>query len=320
MQTSVNDQAKVSINRISILIPVFRSAESLPILVERLIAVMNDMKRDYEIIMVDDHSPDNSWDVLKSLKKQHHDHIKTIRLRANSGQHNAILCGFSQVTGDIVITMDDDLQNPPEEIPNLVKAIDMGYDLAIGEYDSKKHSGIRNSMGWLIDTLQRWMFKLPHNFQLTSFRAIKRSVVDLVNQMGGTFPYITCMLFSNASSYVNVPVRHEPRQYGHSNYDIKRSLLLATNILISYSPYPLYLVAFLCAIAFMFCVVFALITFLKVHRYGTSVPGWASTVLIVTGFNAITLLALLIALIYIVRINQQLTRTRIGYAISEMHE
>jgi polyisoprenyl-phosphate glycosyltransferase len=172
----------------------------------------------------------------------------------------------------------------------------------------------------MIDTLQRWMFKLPGDFQLTSFRAIKRPVVDLVCQLGGTFPYITCMLFSNAASYVSVPVRHEPRQYGPSNYTIKRSLSLAANLLISYSPYPLYLVGFLCAIAFLFCATFGMMTLLNVLLYGTSVPGWASTVLIITGFNAITLLALLIVMIYIVRINQQLTRTRIGYAISEIYE
>jgi|WetSurMetagenome_2_1015567.scaffolds.fasta_scaffold00781_4 polyisoprenyl-phosphate glycosyltransferase len=306
--------------KISIVIPVYRSAESLPILVQRIISVMTDTEREYEVILVDDFSPDNSWEVLKSLKHQYRNHLIIIRLCTNSGQHNAILCGFSQVTGDIVITMDDDLQNPPEEIPNLVKAVDTGYDLVIGEYDSKKHGGMRNSMGGMIDTLQRWMFKLPSNFQLTSFRAIKRSVVDLVRQMGGTFPYITCMLFSNAASYVNVLVRHEPRRFGHSNYNIKRSLLLAANLLISYSPYPIYLVGFLCALAFLFCAMFGIITLLEVLLHGTSVPGWASTVLIVTGFNAITLLALLIALIYIVRINQQITRTRIGYAISEMYE
>ncbi|MCC6742586.1 MAG: glycosyltransferase, partial [Acidobacteria bacterium] len=109
---------------VSIVIPVYRSEQSLTPLVERILEVFRDRSEQPEIVLVDDVSPDKSWDVLLSLKSAHPAELKIARLLRNSGQHNAILCGFSLVTGDIVVTMDDDLQNPPEEIPKLIDAVE----------------------------------------------------------------------------------------------------------------------------------------------------------------------------------------------------
>lgn len=306
--------------RISIVIPVYRSAQTLPELIDRLYKALESAYPSFEIILVDDCSPDDSWDILKSLKTQYGKPLKIVHLLFNRGQHNAILCGFSRVTGDVVVTMDDDLQNPPEEIPKLIEAIEKGFDLAIGAYDSKKHSRFRNILGYAVDTVQRRIFGLPRDFQLTSFRAASRQVVDQVNHMGGAFPYITCMLFSNAATYTNVSVKHHPRQYGTSSYNIKKGLRLLANLLLSYSNYPLYAVGTLCVGAFLFCTVFAGRTLYDLAAYGKSVPGWASTILILTGFSALILFSLLIVLLYIVRINQQLTRTRVNYAIGDMYE
>jgi len=170
--------------KISVVIPVFKSERSLPVLVPRLIAALKEMRRDFEIILVDDCSPDLTWQRLKQLRGEHGSALRLAKLLKNSGQHNAILCGLSLVTGEVVVTMDDDLQNPPEEVPKLVEAIDRGFDLAVGAYDSKKHSGPRNAGGRFIDWLQRRIFGLPRDFQLTSFRAFRRVVADNVCQMG----------------------------------------------------------------------------------------------------------------------------------------
>lgn len=107
--------------KISVVIPVYRSEISLEILAERLMSVFKRMGRNHEIIFIDDCSPDNSWRVLKRIKEIYKNKVKIVRLLVNGGQHNAILCGFSLVTGDVIVTMDDDLQNPPEEIPKLVE-------------------------------------------------------------------------------------------------------------------------------------------------------------------------------------------------------
>jgi glycosyltransferase involved in cell wall biosynthesis len=307
-------------DKISIVIPVYRSEESLAILTERLHLVLKSISAEYEIIFIDDCSPDNSWEILKVLKENHRKTVKIARLLVNSGQHNAILCGLQLSTGNIVITMDDDLQNPPEEIPKLIEPIYRGYDLVIAAYASKKHSSFRNNSGQLIDWILRKIFSLPKDFQLTSFRATNRFVVDNVCQMGGVFPYITAMMFSSSARHINVLVEHHPRTFGSSNYNLKRSLSLAANLIFSYSPFPLYTIILFCFLSFLCSMVFSLLIIFRTLVYGTSYPGWASTVIIVSFFNGIIMLCLVIFGIYLSRISQQMTRIRVPYTISELHE
>ena len=314
---SDSQEAGVNADVISVVIPAYKARDSLPLLIRKLDAVLNRTGQRFEIIVVDDSSPDDTWECLKMLKHIH-PQLKIIRLLRNSGQHNALLCGFSLAKGSIVITMDDDLQNPPEEVPKLIAAIQKGYDLAIGAYDSKQHSASRNAAGKLIDAVQRRIFHLPSDFQLTSFRGVRKVVVDNVLTMGGVFPYITSMLLSHTSRCVNVPVHHEPRPFGSSNYNLKRSILLAFNLLLSYSPYPLYLVATLCFGAFSVSIGFSAGALFK-GVIGSTMPGWASTVIAISFFNAWILLALMIHGLYLSRMNQQITRSRVGFTIGELH-
>lgn len=311
---------KIYSDKISIVIPVYNSAESLPILTDRLQKALTEMGRKFEVVFVDDRSRDNSWQVVKGLRDRYGTFIKIARLLVNSGQHNAILCGMYLATGDIVITIDDDLQNPPEEIPKLISAIDQGYDLAIASYDEKKHSGFRNASGWFIDSVIRRIFNLPNTFQLTSFRAAKRVVVDNVCKMGGVFPYITAMMLANAANYTNVSVRHDARPFGSSNYSLRRSLSLAANLIFYYSSYPLYVIAALSFFFFLGTFIFGISLIIRTLVYGSAVPGWASTILAISFSNAFILLCLVIFGVYISRMSQQLTRTRLPYTVSELHE
>jgi polyisoprenyl-phosphate glycosyltransferase len=306
--------------KISIVVPVYRSEKSLPILVSRLAETLGHMGRSAEIVLVDDASPDNTWQVLKQLKKEYGSILKIARLLTNRGQHNSTLCGFSLAAGDIIVTMDDDLQNPPEEVPKLIEAVERGYDLVIASYETKRHNSVRNASGRAIDWVIRKIFKLPQVFQLTSFRAAKRIVIQNVLQMSGVFPYITCMLFSNASNYINVLTLHEPRPFGKSNYTLKRSLLLGANLIFSYSSYPLVLIGILCLLAFAVSILLGARAVYNTLAYGASVPGWASTVVIVSFFNALILLCLSIFGLYLLRINQLVTRSRVSYTISELYE
>jgi len=319
MPTSLSaaDRAKPYV---SVVIPVYRAAASLDELIERLLAVFKALPGGGEIVLVDDCSPDNSWEVLCRLKGQYPQHLRIARLQRNSGQHNAILCGMSLVRGEITVTMDDDLQNPPEEIPKLLTMIEQGYDLVIGAYEAKQHSAVRNAGGGLVDRVIRWMFSLPSDFQLTSFRAVRRHVVDNVRQMGGVFPYVTTMLFSHTARYANALVRHDPRKHGASNYDLSRSVRLAANLVISYSTLPVLLVGFMCLAAFAFSVAFGIWVMVHAMMEGTGVAGWASTIVILSFFNAITLMCMFIFALYLSRINQQLTRSRVSFTIAEMHD
>ena len=304
--------------KVSVVIPVYNSEQTLVSLTERLISTLQGIGREFEIIFVDDGSTDGSWERLRELRKRWEDCIRLVRLSINSGQHNAILCGFGLVKGDVVITMDDDLQHPPEEIPALLRAIDQGYDVAIGAYERKEHGAFRNLAGTMIDSLQRRIFDLPAKFQLTSFRAIRRTVVDEVTKMEGAFPYITSMILANATRYTNIPVRHEPRRYGESTYTFIRSLSLALNLIFHYSSYPLQLIAVLCALAFTVSLILGLAVVIQVALFGSSVPGWASTIVVVAFSSAMTQLGLLILAIYVSRLHRQLTRIRAGYKIAEI--
>lgn len=303
---------------VSVVIPVYRSGRSLPELIVRLSKILDSFGGTNEIILVDDSSPDDTWSVLQDLKAQRPSLLRIVRLARNSGQHNAILCGFSMARGDIVVTMDDDLQNPPEEIPNLLAPIRKGYDLAIGAYDSKKHSGVRNAGGGMIDALLRRMYALPPDFQLTSFRAIRNTVVRSVCGMGGSFPYVTAMLLANTSKCLNVPVRHDVRKYGNSNYNLRRSFRLAANLIFSYTSYPLYAIAAMSALAFLFAAVFGTFVLISAVLSGTSVAGWASTIVIISFFQGLLLFCMAILALYVSRINRQITRNRQTYAIGEI--
>jgi glycosyltransferase involved in cell wall biosynthesis len=312
--------SRQSASVVSVVIPVYKSSETLQELVQRLHKVFGSSDRPFELVLVDDASPDDTWSILIRLKLQYSKTLKIARLMKNSGQHSAILCGFSLAEGDVIVTMDDDLQNPPEEIPKLLGAIDAGYDLAIGAYESKQHSAMRNVSGGLIDRVLRSIFGLPRDFQLTSFRAARSCVVHSVKEMGGAYPYVTAMLLSQASRYTNVPLRHDPRKHGVSNYNLKRSASLAANLLLSYSAVPIWMVGSLCLSAFLFSIVFGGWVALQALVEGSSVQGWASTIVVLSFFNALVLLCLFVFSIYLSRMNQQLTRSKTRFTIAELRD
>lgn len=305
---------------ISVVIPVFNAEPSLEELVARLNATLQPTGRSYEIVMVDDASTDGSWSVLCRLKEQHPDRLRVARLMRNQGQHNAVLCGLSLASGAVVVTMDDDLQNPPEEALKLIDAIDAGYDLAIASYDTKEHSWSRNRAGAGIDRLLRRLFNLPRDFQLTSFRAVDRLVVDHVVEMGGVYPYVTCMLLSHSSRYTNVSVDHHPRRHGTSNYSVKRGALLAANLVFSYSTLPVSAVAVIAGLALVLAVGGGVAAAAVALFTETGVPGWASTLVVISMLNAAVLLCLLIFAVYLSRLSHQLGRGSVGFSIRELRE
>jgi len=315
----ISTVAPLKISIVSVIIPAYCSSKSLPELVSRVFNVLTNYGCTFEIIIVDDASPDDTWQVLKELKINY-PHLKILRLLKNAGQHNAILCGFSFVKGEVIITMDDDLQNPPEEIPKILDAILLGYDIAIGAYDIKQHSASRNLGGKLIDYIQKRIFHLPKDFHLTSFRGIRKVVVDNVLQMGGVYPYVTSMLLSHTKRYVNVPVHHAPRAFGKSQYKILGIVRLAFNLLFNYTYYPLYFIISLCIIALGTSFGLGVFVFWKGVINNGHVPGWASTLFTISFFSGLIILILVIHSIFLHRINQQITRSRLNFTISEMHE
>ncbi|MDF2531877.1 MAG: glycosyltransferase [Clostridia bacterium] len=221
-------------NSISVVIPVYNSASSLQELCSRLNALLAVMAKEYEIILVDDGSQDQSVQHIKEILAKYKE-IKLICLERNFGQQNAIMCGFRHAKGDYVITIDDDLQNPPEEIEMLMKEIEKDYDVVYGIPRVKQHSGTRNLGSLMANFLFDVVCGKPRGVRVSSFRVLKRHIVEAVIEEKSSFVYISAATLKYTKNIGNVIVQHEARKHGSSNYNILKLLKLFYNIYINYS-------------------------------------------------------------------------------------
>ena len=219
---------------ISVVVPVYNSASSIRELCARLKVILNVLAEKYEIILVDDGSKDNS---VKQIKEAFADDIaiKLISLEDNFGQQSAIMCGLRHAKGDYIITIDDDLQNPPEEIEALMKEMEKGYDVVYGIPLVKKHSGTRNFGSSIANLLFDVVCSKPRNVRVSSFRVLKKSIVEAVIEEKSSFVYISAATLKHTKNIGNVIVLHEARKHGSSSYNILKLLKLFYNIYINYS-------------------------------------------------------------------------------------
>ncbi|MBW2411445.1 MAG: glycosyltransferase family 2 protein, partial [Deltaproteobacteria bacterium] len=222
---------------VSVVIPVYNSAETLHALNDRLVSVMEDLVGpQYEIIFVNDGSKDSSWDRLKQIASEN-EKIIAINLTRNFGQHNAIMCGFSQARGIYVVTIDDDLQIPPEEIPKIFEKIESGYDVVYGVYEQKQHTAFRNLSSKLVQYAYRRTFNL--NLAITSFRIIRREIVQFIRSYEKSFTYIDGLLAWFTQNIGNVTVKHQKRKVAKSGYSLTNLMMLALNMMTNFSIVPL---------------------------------------------------------------------------------
>ncbi len=201
----------------SIVIPVYNSQEVVSATVERTLKYFESCKRDCEIVLINDGSSDDSWRVIRELAELH-PKVSAINLLKNYGQHTANMCGFFHIRGDWVLTMDDDLQNPPEEIEKLIDKARDGYDFVCGRFEQKRHGIGRRLGSWLMRWINQSIFGTPPGFVHTNFRLIRRDVIDRIKEYRTFYPYTSglCAMFSNRQA--NTSVRHDPRKAGVSGY------------------------------------------------------------------------------------------------------
>ncbi len=227
----------------SIVIPVYNSESTLNILCNRIIHVFEDLSLDYEIILVDDCSRDNSWNILKDLHAKN-SKIKIIHLIKNYGQHNAILCGLNCAKGEFIITMDDDLQTLPEEIPKLIHKIDNGFYVVYGNYIIKNHSRIENFFSNRFQMFIHYILDIPNRVFISSFVIYSADVVKNVASIKSSYVFLPALVRRSvpANKITNVDVNHNPRNVGKSNYNIREYISLSLNLIINYSVLPLVIV------------------------------------------------------------------------------
>jgi polyisoprenyl-phosphate glycosyltransferase len=276
---------------ISVVIPVYNSEGCLRELVGRLLNVMAAIGEPYEVILIDDGSPDRSWDEVVALAQEFTDQVCAVRLMRNFGQHNALMCGFHYVRGKYVITMDDDLQNPPEEIPKLFEAIERSEaDVVYGIPHRKEHKWWRNAGSALVGAFYRIVFR--SRIQPSPFRIIRREVVDAILTYSLNYTYVDGLLAWNTQRIQQVEVDHRARAVGRSGYSLRKLVVLAFNLFTNFSLIPLQIVS-LVGILAAFAGLATGAYYLALYAFSRiTVPGYASIIVAVLVLGGLQLLAL----------------------------
>jgi glycosyltransferase involved in cell wall biosynthesis len=292
--------------RYSIVIPVYNSERVVGETVKRTCAALEAQGATFEIILVNDGSPDGSWGVIADLARRD-PRVIAINLLRNSGQHAANLCAFRQSRGEWVVTMDDDLQNPPEEIAHLADKAREGYDLVIGKFRHKQHASYRRLGSLLIRFINRRIFGQERDLTLTNFRMIRRDVVDRICAYHGPYPYVPGLCLMYSARRANALVEHHPRKVGRSNYSLRRILALVAAILFNYSSFPLRVVAGIGIIIALGAFVLGLGYLVSGLFSNTRVPGWTTLVVLLSFFNGVLMVMLAMLGEYVVRIINQIS-------------
>ncbi|MBN2452700.1 MAG: glycosyltransferase family 2 protein [Candidatus Omnitrophica bacterium] len=224
--------------KISVVIPVFQGAGTIVQLAEKLVSSLKPY--DLEIVLVNDGSTDNSHEMCLSLFKRYGAIVKYICLSKNFGEHNAVMAGLAHTTGDYAVIVDDDFQNPPEEIETLVKkAVSGKFDVVYGYYAKKEHSLFRNLGSGFNNLVASFLLNKPRDLYLSSFKCMSRFIVSEVVKYNGPFPYIDGLIWRSTRNIGEVLVRHEKRHKGKSGYTLRKLLRLWTNMFVNFSVYPL---------------------------------------------------------------------------------
>ncbi len=227
--------------RLSVVIPVFNEQGNLPTLFSRLYPVLDALGRSYEIIFTNDGSADQSSELLAAQHAARPDVTRVIEFNANYGQHMAIMAAFERVRGEIIITLDADLQNPPEEIPALLAKTDEGYDCVGGARQNRQDSGFRRYISKLVNWVRRHMTNIEMTDQGCMLRAYSRGVVDGIVRSGAVNTFIPALAYSLAQRPTEIPVTHEERHSGTSNYSVYKLIRLNFDLITYFTTAPLQL-------------------------------------------------------------------------------
>lgn len=301
---------------LSVVIPVYRSEKILPELVTRLSQALPPVADHYEVVLVNDCSPDRSWEVIGGLQKQY-PWILGINLMRNYGQHNALLCGLRSARHEIIVTMDDDLQHPPEEVWKILTKLSEGYDVVYGTPEQEQHGLGRDLASLATKMTLRNLIGAEIAGQVSAFRGFRRHVTVSFSEYRGSFVSIDVLLTWGTNRFAAVKVRHEMRKQGTSGYTFRKLVTHAMNMMTGFSTVPL---QFASVVGFFFTLFGIAILAFVVARYfiaGYSVPGFpflASTIAIFAGAQ---LFALGIIGEYLARMHFRMM-DRPSYAIREV--
>lgn len=265
---------------LSIVVPVYRGAATIGTLVAALEKLSPE--GGLEVVLVNDGSPDNSGEVCRALVKSAAVPLVYVEHSRNFGEHNAVMTGLRHATGRYVITMDDDLQNPPEEVLKLYDHARLGaWDVVYTRYAHKQHAAWRNLGSRFANKVADWLLDKPQGLYLSSFRCMSELVVRSVTRYRGPYPYVDGLIMQMTQRIDSIEVRHLPRANGRSNYTLKRLVRLWLNLATSFSLAPLRIGIIAGAIMAALGTIGAVATILEALFRHDTPSGWASTMTVI---------------------------------------
>ena len=268
--------------KISFVIPCYHSAQTVGNVVRDIVdTVLARREFQYEIILVNDNPPDDTWRVIREICRNN-PNIHGICFTKNFGQHAALMAGYRKVTGDIVVSLDDDGQNPPQEMFKLIDALNEKTDLVYAKYIQKKRSLFRNFGSKVNDWMVQWLLNKPKELYLASYYAAKRFIIDEMVKCENPFPYIDGLALRSTSEYINVDIVHKERAAGNSGYSFAKLMGLWMNGLTSFSVKPLRIATFSGFCISLFGLVLAMIIIIQKLILKDAVSaGWPSIMTVV---------------------------------------
>jgi len=278
---------------LSIVVPVYRSEDCLEALISEIGDALEPTGHDYEVVLVNDCSPDNSWPVIKTLWRSN-PRIVGVDLRRNFGQDNALITGLRLARGSYVAIMDDDLQHHPRDLPALLQKIEEGSDAVYAVFRVKRQKWWKNFGSWFNGRIAELVINKPGNVYLSPYKIIRAEVVDMICKYEGPDPYIDGLLFQVTSRIDQIPVDHHPRYSGSSTYTLWKSLRVWGRLAFSFSARPLRLVSWFgfvfAALGLILAVVVILYRLLYPQDFSPNAVGWASLMVALLVLSGIQML------------------------------
>lgn len=276
---------------LSVVIPVYRSQATLPELHRRLVAALEPVVSAFEIILVEDCGGDDSWQVIKQLALKDK-RVRGITLARNYGQHNALLCGIRAADGELIVTIDDDLQNPPEEIPRLLSMLEEGHDVVYGSPINETHGFFRNQASRITKLALQGAMGMESASKVSAFRIFRTRLRDAFEAYRSPTVNIDVLLTWGTTRFAAVNVRQDERTVGDSGYSLRKLINHAINMMTGFSTLPLQIASVLgLFFGFMGFLILAYVLF-NYLIHGSSVPGFAFLASMISIFSGVQLFTL----------------------------
>jgi len=298
---------------VSVVIPVYNGAKTLDLLTERLKVILPMVAERFELILVNDDSPDDSWEVINRLARAY-PWVRGVALMRNAGQHNATLCGIREAHYDVIVTMDDDLQNPPEDMGRLLSKIDEGFDVVYGVPRRREQAWWKGLLAALVKRSISYVMGMRTVRDIGAFRAFRANLRKAFYHYEGPDVLVDVLLSWGTNRFASVQVDEAPRETGVSNYNLWKLIKVSLLVLTSYTTIPLRLASI---IGFLFTIFgfFVLVYVLTIYFTDWSIPGFPFLASAISIFSGVQLFALGIIGEYLARVFER-TGGRRAYTVS----